>query len=82
MTDDKKDPINGYPDLTQFIRSIQRIEGKPDCFARTATDCDNPACQWHSYCVKELKKKKEKAMSSKKHYLEIKPVCKDLSHAP
>ena len=58
MTDNKKDPASGYPDLTQFIRSIQRIEGKSDCFARTSTDCDNPDCQWHSYCLKELKKNK------------------------
>lgn len=34
MTDDKKAITRGHPDLTQFIRSIQRIEGKPDCFAR------------------------------------------------
>ncbi|MCK5164308.1 MAG: hypothetical protein KAQ72_11345 [Desulfobacula sp.] len=60
MTDAKKYPAGGYPDLTQFIRSIQRIEGKPDCFGRTATYCDNPDCQWRSYCFKELKTKDKK----------------------
>lgn len=55
-SDDKKDPASGYPDLTQVIRSIQRIEGSVDCFARTANDCDSPDCQWHVYCSKELKK--------------------------
>jgi len=60
LTDDKKDPAGRYPDLARFIRSIQRIEGKPDCFARTAADCNNPDCQWHSYCQEELKKKGER----------------------
>ena len=55
----KKDPIRRYPDLSQLIRSIQRIEGKLDCFARTAVGCDNPGCQWYIYCSKELKKKKK-----------------------
>ena len=60
VADYKKDLTSGYPDLTQIIRSIQRIEGKPDCFARTAADCDSPDCQWYSYCLKELKKSKGK----------------------
>ena len=60
MTDDKKGPAGGYPDLIQFIRSIQRIEGKPDCFARSSVDCDIPDCQWQSYCLKELKRIKGK----------------------
>ncbi len=56
MVEDKKKIITGYPDLTQFVRSIQRIEGNPDCFARTTIDCDSLDCQWYSYCFKELKK--------------------------
>lgn len=58
--DDKKDPASGYPDLTQFIRSMQRIEGGLDCFAKTAKDCDSPDCQWHIYHLKELKKGEDK----------------------
>lgn len=58
MADNKKDSTSGHLDLIQFIRSIQRIEGKSDCFARTAKDCDSPDCQWYSYCLNELKKAK------------------------
>ncbi len=45
-----------HPDLTHFVRSIQLIEGKLDCFARTTMYCESLDCQWHSYCIKELKK--------------------------
>jgi hypothetical protein len=62
MADYKKDLTSGYPDLTKLIRSIQRIKGKSDCFARTATDCDSPDCQWYCYCLNELKKIKEKKL--------------------
>ncbi|SDT86672.1 hypothetical protein [Desulfobacula phenolica] len=60
MVNDKKNPDRGYPDLTKFIRSIQRVEGKPDCFARSAFDCNITDCQWQSYCLEELKKIKGK----------------------
>jgi hypothetical protein len=61
IIDDKKAHISRHPNLTQFIRSIQRIEGKLDCFARIDTVCDSQDCQWHIYCLKELKKIKGKS---------------------
>jgi hypothetical protein len=39
------------PDLTHFIRSMQRLEGNPDCFRRTNQDCDRGDCVWRAYCL-------------------------------
>jgi hypothetical protein len=39
-------------DLTNLIRSIQRAEGNPDCFARAQSDCDRFDCVWRQYCLK------------------------------
>jgi hypothetical protein len=37
-------------DLTHLIRSVQRIEGNPDCFGKTNGRCDQADCCWKSYC--------------------------------
>lgn len=39
-------------DLCRLIRSIQRIEGNPDCFGRSNGSCDRTDCCWRSYCLK------------------------------
>ncbi len=52
----KKEPVlqTSSVDLTLFIRSIQRLEGYPDCF-RTANDyCDRMDCVWRVYCLEKL----------------------------
>ena len=43
------------PDLTRLIRSIQRIEGNPDCFGTAEKECDRLECAWLEFCVKETK---------------------------
>jgi hypothetical protein len=40
-------------DLTELIRSIQRSEGKPDCFRRSSGTCDLEACAWRSLCLEQ-----------------------------
>jgi hypothetical protein len=41
------------PDLTHFIRSLQRIEGNPDCFNTAKGDCDRTDCVWRTYCLED-----------------------------
>ena len=43
-------------DLVHFIRSIQRLEGNDDCFARSDEDCDRLDCAWRKWCLEEYKK--------------------------
>jgi hypothetical protein len=42
-----------YLDVTEFIRSIQRAEGNPDCFRKTNGYCDRLDCAWREYCLEE-----------------------------
>jgi hypothetical protein len=42
-----------FPDLKRFIRSIQRIDGNPDCFGESDGNCDRDDCLWREYCLKE-----------------------------
>ena len=44
-------------DLTNLIRSIQRAEGNPDCFARAQGHCDRLDCAWRRYCLGKLQDK-------------------------
>ncbi|MBI5590123.1 MAG: hypothetical protein HY881_06530 [Deltaproteobacteria bacterium] len=44
-----------FLDLSRFIRSIQRIEGNPDCFGTADGYCDRLDCQWRGYCLDETK---------------------------
>jgi hypothetical protein len=39
------------PDLVHLIRSIQRLEGQPDCFGQAVSDCHR-ICPWREYCLK------------------------------
>jgi hypothetical protein len=41
------------PDLTHLIRSIQRVEGNPDCFGKADRECDRRDCSWREYCLKK-----------------------------
>jgi hypothetical protein len=42
-----------FPDMKHFIRSIQHIEGNPDCFGKSDGYCDRKDCIWREYCLKE-----------------------------
>jgi hypothetical protein len=42
---------NNRFDLTRLIRSVQRIEGNPDCFGKANGRCDQADCCWRSYCL-------------------------------
>jgi len=52
------------PDLRHLIRSVQRLEGNPDCFRKAKGHCDNQECTWRIYCLEE----------SQNHLLEEKDV--------
>jgi hypothetical protein len=39
-------------DLARLIRSLQRLEGHPDCFGTGEQDCEQAECAWREYCVK------------------------------
>lgn len=38
-------------DITTLIRSIQRLEGNPDCFGMANGNCDRLDCAWRTYCL-------------------------------
>jgi hypothetical protein len=40
-----------YLDMAALIRSIQRAEGHTACFRKGMTDCDQPDCKWHPFCL-------------------------------
>ncbi len=42
-------------DITNLVRSIQRAEGKPDCFRKEQKDCDQFECAWRMYCLESSK---------------------------
>ena len=47
---------NNLPDITRLVRSVQRIEGNPDCFGKADGNCDSLDCAWREYCLKEAQK--------------------------
>jgi hypothetical protein len=53
----KKEPglQNNSVDLTNLIRSIQRLEGSPDCFRTANGHCDRLDCSWRVYCLEKSK---------------------------
>jgi len=40
---------DNLPDITRLIRSVQRIEGNPDCFGKADGNCDRLDCAWREY---------------------------------
>ncbi|MDF1593899.1 MAG: hypothetical protein P1P89_20510 [Desulfobacterales bacterium] len=38
-------------DLARLIRSVQRIEGNPDCFGKASRHCSQRDCCWKPYCL-------------------------------
>jgi len=49
-------PEEKLPDLKHLIKSIQRIEGNPDCFGTIGEACDRLDCAWYTFCCKETQK--------------------------
>ena len=41
-----------FLDTTAMVRSLQRREGRRDCFRRPEQECSDPDCQWRDYCLK------------------------------
>jgi len=39
--------------LTAFIRSLQRLQGTPDCFKSVQGVCDQKGCKWREHCLDE-----------------------------
>jgi hypothetical protein len=42
-----------FPNVKHLIRSIQYIEGNPECFGKTDGNCNREDCLWREYCLKE-----------------------------
>lgn len=41
--------------LTEIYRNRQRLEGNPDCFAKSDTFCDQENCIYRNICLKRDK---------------------------
>lgn len=46
-------PKGPFRDLELLIRSVQLLEGNPDCFGKADGHCDREDCLWRNYCLKE-----------------------------
>ena len=54
MADDFDNKSKSHaPDLKRLIRSIQHIEGNPECFGEADGYCARKDCPWCEYCLKE-----------------------------
>jgi hypothetical protein len=50
----KPDTKRNYLDIKALIRSLQRAEGREDCFLTGRMDCDEIDCRWRNYCLENL----------------------------
>jgi len=48
------DKKRNYLDIKALVRSLQRAEGREDCFLSGRMDCDETNCRWRNYCLKNL----------------------------
>jgi hypothetical protein len=48
-----------FLDITNLIRSVQRLEGNTDCFRREKENCDQIECTWRQYCLERYLKNNE-----------------------
>jgi len=51
--DDTLNSKSNDVDLTNIIRSMQRLEGNPDCFRTANGHCDRLDCIWRVYCFEK-----------------------------
>jgi hypothetical protein len=56
----KSDSMRKFPDITRLIRSVQIIEGNPDCFGKSDGNCDRLDCAWRELCLKESQKNRSR----------------------
>lgn len=40
-----------YLNVVSLIRSIQKAEGRKDCFAQNPETCEQTECTWRTYCL-------------------------------
>jgi len=50
VPDNKKN----YLDIKALVRSLQRAEGREDCFLTGRMDCDDSDCRWRNHCLENL----------------------------
>jgi hypothetical protein len=46
------DSFDDLCSVVRLIRSIQRLEGNPDCFGTERDSCEQTLCAWREYCLK------------------------------
>jgi len=46
--------VENFCDLSRLIRSLQRLEGNPDCFGTVENACERTGCAWREYCLTPL----------------------------
>jgi hypothetical protein len=51
MEDHKAEGNGKVVDMGKLIRSVQRLEGNPDCFGKSLGNCDRSDCAWWEYCL-------------------------------
>jgi hypothetical protein len=44
--------VKDFCDLARLIRSLQRLEGKAECFGTGQSSCEGICCAWREYCLK------------------------------
>ena len=44
--------VEDFCDLARLIRSLQRLEGQPECFGTGQPSCEGTCCAWREYCLK------------------------------
>jgi hypothetical protein len=50
-----EDAVNSkanFVDLVKLIRSLQRVEGNPDCYRSSLKSCNRTDCAWRDHCLK------------------------------
>ena len=64
-------------DLSHLIRSVQRLEGNPDCFQTAKEHCDQKGCVWRVYCLEKplfVKGIKDEGQGGKKSSTRMDPA--------
>jgi hypothetical protein len=46
--------VDNFCDVARLIRSLQRLEGNPECFGTGQPACEGIGCAWRDYCLKPV----------------------------
>ncbi|MBW2055405.1 MAG: hypothetical protein JRI29_06885 [Deltaproteobacteria bacterium] len=57
---DNSNSSGKFPNITHLIRSVQVLEGNPDCFGNSDGNCDRLDCAWRELCLKESQKERSR----------------------